>query len=82
MKTQSRICNEADYLQAHLTAIVSEPRRGSPVFHSLNQRIVSLLKKWIMVANADLASLSMHLRGIRATEGGLAKRNRHRLIVR
>jgi hypothetical protein len=67
MKTHLIICNEADYLQAHLTAIVSEPRRGNPVFHNFNRRIASLLKKWIMVANADLRARSIHLRGIRAT---------------
>jgi hypothetical protein len=67
MKTHLIICNEADYLQAHLTAIVSEPRRGNPVFHNFNRRIASLLKKWIMVANADLRTRSIHLRGIRTT---------------
>jgi hypothetical protein len=65
MKTHLTICNEADYLQAHVTAIVSVPRRGHPVFHDLSWRITSLLKKWIMVANADLKSRSIHLRGIR-----------------
>jgi acetone carboxylase gamma subunit len=65
MKTQLIICNEADYLQAHLTFIVSKPRPGNPVFHDFKQRVTSLLKKWI-----------------RAAEGGLAKRNEHRLIAR
>jgi hypothetical protein len=48
MKTHLIICNEADYLQAHVTAIVSEPRRGNPVFHDFKERVTSLLKKWIM----------------------------------
>ncbi len=47
MKTQLKICNEADYLQAHLTFIVSTPRHGKPVFHDFKERVASLLKKWI-----------------------------------
>jgi hypothetical protein len=60
MKTHLIICNEADYLQAHLTAIVSEPRRGNPVFPNFTRRIASLLKKWIMAANADMRARSIH----------------------
>jgi hypothetical protein len=67
MKTHLIICNEADYLQAHLTFIVSKPSQGNPVFHDLKERVTSLLKKWIMVANADLRARSIHLREIRAT---------------
>ena len=48
MKTPLIICNEADYLQAHLTFIVSAPRPGNPVFHDFKERVTSLLKKWIM----------------------------------
>jgi hypothetical protein len=81
MNTQLKICNEGDYLQAHLTFIVSKRHPGNAVFHGFKQRVTSMLKKWITVANADLTSLLTHLRGLRATEGGLAKRNEHRLIV-
>ena len=48
MKTQLKICNEADYLQAHLTFIVSKPRPVNPVFHDFKERVAWLLKKWIM----------------------------------
>ena len=48
MKTQLKICNEADYLQAHVTLIVSKPRPVNPVFHDFKERVASLLKKWIM----------------------------------
>jgi hypothetical protein len=48
MKTHLIICNEADYLRAHLTFIVNKPRPGNPVFHGFKQRVTSLLKKWIM----------------------------------
>ena len=81
MKTQLKICSEADYLQAHLTFIVSKPRPVNPVFHDFKERVASLLKKWITAANADLTSASMRLRGLRATKGGLAKRNEHRPMV-
>jgi hypothetical protein len=48
MKTHLSICNEADYLQAHLTFIVIKPRLGNRVFHDFKERVASLLKKWIM----------------------------------
>jgi hypothetical protein len=67
MKTHLIICNEADYLQAHLTVIVSEPRRGNVVFHDFKQRVTSLLKKWVTAANADATSRSVDPRGLRAT---------------
>jgi hypothetical protein len=47
MKTQLKICNEADYLQAHLTFIVSKPGPVNPVFHDFKERVAWLLKKWI-----------------------------------
>jgi hypothetical protein len=67
MKTHLVICNEADYLQAHLTTIVSGSRRGSPVFHEFKQRVSSMWRKWVMAANADLTSRSIHLPRLRAT---------------
>jgi hypothetical protein len=48
MKTHFIICNEADYLQAHLTFLVSKPRPGNPVFRDFKERVTSLLKKWIL----------------------------------
>jgi hypothetical protein len=68
MKTHLIICNEADYLQAHLTFIVSKRRPGNPVFHDIKERVTSLLKKGIMAAIADLTSRSISLRGFRATD--------------
>jgi hypothetical protein len=82
MKTTLIICNEADYLQAHLTFIVGKPRPENQVLHNFGQRMTSLLKKWVAAASADLASRSMHPRGLRMAEGGPAKRKEHRLIVR
>jgi len=46
MKTHLIICNESDYLQAHLTFIASKPASGNPVRHELKQRVTSMLKKW------------------------------------
>jgi hypothetical protein len=48
MKLQ--ICTEADYLQAHLTAVVGAPRRRNPAFRDLMQLVTSVLKKWIAAA--------------------------------
>jgi hypothetical protein len=67
MKTHLKICNEADYLQAHLTVIVSESRRGNAVFHEFKQRVTSILKKCVMAASADLTSRSIQPRWPRAT---------------
>ena len=51
-----KICNESDYLQAHLTVIEGESRRRDPAFHNVKQRVTSLLKKWILEANVKPAS--------------------------
>lgn len=67
MRTQLRICTEADYLQAHLTVIVGESRRRNPAFHNLKQRVTSILKKWITAANGDLTARSNPLLRLRAT---------------
>jgi len=53
MKTQMIICNDADYLQAHLTFIASTARPGNPGFHDFKQRVTSLLWKWVVAGNAD-----------------------------
>src|ERR1700676_2058715 len=47
MKTHLIICNEADYLQAHLTIIVGKPRSGSQVLHDFKRRVTSRWKKMI-----------------------------------
>jgi hypothetical protein len=57
MKTHFIICNEADYLQAHLTFLVSTPRPGNPVFHDLKQRVTSVLKKRVVAGKADRSKL-------------------------
>jgi len=46
MKTHLIICNESDYLQAHLTFISGKSAPGNPVFQELKQRVTSLLGKW------------------------------------
>jgi len=46
MKTHLIICNESDYLRAHLTFIAGKPAPGNPVLHELKQRVTSILKKW------------------------------------
>ncbi len=50
MRTQLKICTEADYLQAHLTVILAESRRRNPAFHNLKKWLTSVLKKWITAA--------------------------------
>jgi hypothetical protein len=47
MKTHLIICNESDYLRAHLTFIAGKPVPGNPVFQELKQRVTSMLRKWI-----------------------------------
>jgi hypothetical protein len=48
MKTRLIICNEADYLQAHMTFLVGKPRIGNPIAPESKQRVIALLKKWIL----------------------------------
>jgi len=45
---QLEICNDSDYLQAHLTVIEGESRRRAPAFHNVKQRVTSVLKKWLL----------------------------------
>ena len=66
MRTQLKICTEADYLQAHLTAIVGESRGRNPAFQNVKQRVTSILKKWIAAANGDLTARSNPLLRFRA----------------
>jgi len=46
MKTGLIICNEWDYLRAHLTIIAGKPASGNPVLLDLKLRVTSTLKKW------------------------------------
>jgi hypothetical protein len=48
MKTHLIICNEADYLQAHMTFLAGKPRVGIPIVPDLKQRVTSFLNKWIL----------------------------------
>jgi hypothetical protein len=66
LRTQLKICTEADYLQAHLTVIEGESRRRDPAFHNVKQRVTSILKKWILAANANLTTHSNPLLRLRA----------------
>jgi hypothetical protein len=52
MKTHFIICNESDYLQAHLTFLVRTPRRENPVLHDFKQRVTSMLKKRVVTGKA------------------------------
>lgn len=45
-----KICTEADYLLAHLTAIAPESRITNQTVHHFKTRITSVLKKWIVYA--------------------------------
>ena len=67
MKTHLIICNEADYLQAHLTIIVGKPRPGSQVLHDFKRRVTSRWKKWIGTVNAEVPPQSIQQRGLRET---------------
>lgn len=58
MKTQSNICTEADYLQAHLTIIHVASRRGSLTSHELKQQLIRVLKKLLQAANATDEALA------------------------
>ena len=49
MRSQARICTEADYLRAHLTVIAEETQGNTPAFHNLKRRITSILKRWIPI---------------------------------
>ena len=53
MRTQLRIRTEADYLQAHLTVIEEESRGRNLTLRNVKQRVTSVLKKWILAANAN-----------------------------
>jgi hypothetical protein len=57
MKTHFIICNEADYLQAHLTFLVSTSRPGNPVVHDFKRRVTSVLKKRVVAGKADRSKL-------------------------
>ncbi len=53
MRTKLKICTEADYLQAHLTVIGGKSRGRNLTLHNVKQRVTSVLKKWILAANAS-----------------------------
>jgi hypothetical protein len=44
------ICNETDYLQAHLTVIEGKSRGWNLTLYNLKQQLTSGLKKWILAA--------------------------------
>ena len=54
MGTPLKIATEADYLQAHLTAIPEESRGGNQTVHYIKRRVTSVLKKWIEYAAVPL----------------------------
>ena len=65
------ICNEADYLQAHLTVIEGKSRGRNLTSHNLKEQVTSVLKKWILAANAKLTAQSnppLRVRAISASQ--------------
>jgi hypothetical protein len=54
MKTHLIICNESDYLRAHLTFIAGKPAPENPVLHHLKLRVASVLKRWLARRLPDL----------------------------
>src|SRR5260370_7539934 len=65
LRTKLKICTETDYLQAHLTVIEGKSRARNPTLHNLKQRVTSVLKKWILAANANLTPQSTPLLPLR-----------------
>ncbi len=71
LRTKLMICNEADYLQAHLTVIEGKSRGRNLTSHNLKQQVTSVLKKWILAANAKLTAQSnppLRVRAISASQ--------------
>jgi hypothetical protein len=66
MRTQLKICTEADYLQAHLTVIQGESSGRKLTLHNVNQRATSILMKLLLAANAKLTAKSNPLLRLRA----------------
>lgn len=66
MRTQLKICTEEDYLQAHLTVIETESRDRGPAWRILEQRLASVLKKWMFGATTNLTSSFNPLLSLRA----------------
>jgi hypothetical protein len=50
MKTHLVIYDEADYLQAHMTVIVSETRGGSPILQEFKKQVRWMWRKWVVTA--------------------------------
>jgi hypothetical protein len=46
MKSRSIICNEADYLQAHVTVIVRGPGQRNPIIQDFKEWVNSIMKNW------------------------------------
>ncbi|MDP9146650.1 MAG: hypothetical protein M3N22_03260 [Acidobacteriota bacterium] len=59
MRTQLKICTDADYLQAHLTLIDGEPRVRKTTWQDMKERVTSVLKRWILAANSSLANRAL-----------------------
>jgi hypothetical protein len=56
VRTQLKICTEADYLQAHLTVIVAESRDRNLALDNLKQKVTSIMMKWITVVSPVTSS--------------------------
>jgi hypothetical protein len=61
MRTRLGICTEADYLDAHLTAIAGKACGANTAAHNVRLRVTSILKQPIFVAGRAVSSI---LRGV------------------
>jgi hypothetical protein len=50
MRTPFKICNEADYLQAHMTVIERRPTEGGATLHTVKEQLAIAVKKWVSMA--------------------------------
>jgi hypothetical protein len=50
MRTQFKICNEADYLRAHMTVIERRPAEAGATLHTVKEQVASTVKKWVSMA--------------------------------
>jgi hypothetical protein len=50
MRTQFKICNDADYLRAHMTVIERRPAEAGATLHTVKEQVASTVKKWVSMA--------------------------------
>ena len=57
MRVSSKISNEADYLQAHLTVLDNEPRTEEEIPRNVKERFTYAVRNWMTEANTRATSL-------------------------